>query len=35
MAGVTLLQFDSEGHVIDHRDDWNQEPDRREPYVDW
>ncbi len=35
MAGVTLLQFDSEGRVIDHRDYWNQEKDCREPYADW
>jgi len=35
MAGVTLLRFDDEGRVIDHRDYWNQEEGRREPYAGW
>lgn len=35
MAGVTLLRFDPSGRVIDHRDYWNQEQGRREPYSGW
>ena len=30
LAGVTVLRFDDEGRVVDHRDYWN-EVDRREP----
>ena len=33
MAGVTILRFDSDGMVVDHRDYWNQ-LDRREPPFD-
>ena len=33
MAGVTILRFDAEGLVVDHRDYWNQS-DRREPPFD-
>lgn len=35
MAGVTVLRFDDAGLVIDHRDYWNQEQGRIEPYADW
>ena len=33
MAGVTVLRFDADGKVVDHRDYWNQS-DRREPPFD-
>jgi predicted SnoaL-like aldol condensation-catalyzing enzyme len=33
MAGVTILRFDADGKVVDHRDYWNQ-LDRREPPFD-
>jgi len=33
MAGVTILRFDADGMVVDHRDYWNQ-LDRREPPFD-
>ena len=33
MAGVTILRFDADGMVVDHRDYWNQ-VDRREPPFD-
>ena len=33
MAGVTILRFDADGMVVDHRDYWNQS-DRREPPFD-
>jgi SnoaL-like domain len=35
MAGTTLLRFDDEGMVVDHRDYWNQQPGRAEPYPEW
>ena len=35
MAGVTVLRFDDEGLVIDHRDYWNQDQGRIEPYETW
>ena len=35
MAGATLLRFDEEGMVVDHRDYWNQQPGRAEPYAEW
>jgi hypothetical protein len=35
MAGVTILQFDESGLVIDHRDYWNQDDGRTEPYPGW
>lgn len=34
LAGVTLLRFDAEGLVVDHRDYWNHADDRREPPYD-
>jgi len=33
LAGVTILRFDIDGMVVDHRDYWNQ-VDRREPPFD-
>ena len=33
MAGVTILRFDADDLVVDHRDYWNQ-LDRREPPFD-
>jgi hypothetical protein len=35
MAGVTILRFDESGRVVDHRDYWNQDEDRLEPYEGW
>ena len=35
LAGATLLRFDAEGKVVDHRDYWNQDEGRIEPYSDW
>lgn len=35
LAGVTVLRFDSQGLVTDHRDYWNQADERRLPYVGW
>lgn len=35
LAGVTLLRFDADGLVIDHRDYWNQADGRLDPYPDW
>jgi ketosteroid isomerase-like protein len=35
MAGVTLLRFQEDGQVIDHRDYWNQDDDLVEPYEGW
>ena len=35
LAGVTLLRFDAGGLVVDHRDYWNQEPGRTQPYDGW
>lgn len=35
LAGVTMLRFDDEGKVVDHRDYWNEAPGRIEPYPGW
>ncbi len=35
MAGTTLLRFDDDGLVVDHRDYWYQQPGRAEPYAEW
>ncbi|HEX2308032.1 MAG TPA: nuclear transport factor 2 family protein [Jatrophihabitantaceae bacterium] len=35
MAGTTLLTFDPDGQVVDHRDYWNQQDGRRAPYDGW
>ena len=35
LAGTTILRFDSDGLVVDHRDYWNQVDRREEPYRGW
>ena len=35
MAGVTILRFDADGMVVDHRDYWNQSDRREPPFEDW
>jgi predicted SnoaL-like aldol condensation-catalyzing enzyme len=35
LAGVTVLRFDDEGKVVDHRDYWNEVDRRRGPYEGW
>jgi nuclear transport factor 2 (NTF2) superfamily protein len=35
LAGATLLRFDDDGKVVDHRDYWNQAPGRIHPYPGW
>jgi predicted SnoaL-like aldol condensation-catalyzing enzyme len=35
MAGVTILRFDDEGKVVEHRDYWNQTGGRTPPYAGW
>jgi nuclear transport factor 2 (NTF2) superfamily protein len=35
LAGATILRFDDDGLVTDHRDYWNQQEDRVEPYPGW
>jgi hypothetical protein len=35
LAGVTLLRFDADGMVVDHRDYWNQVDRREPPYAGW
>lgn len=35
MAGTTLLRFDEEGRVVDHRDYWNEVDGRNDPYPGW
>jgi hypothetical protein len=35
MAGVTILRFDDEGKVSEHRDYWNQIDSRVNPYAGW
>jgi len=35
LAGVTLLRFDDDGKVVDHRDYWNQAEGRIEPFPGW
>ena len=35
MAGVTILRFDDEGNVVEHRDYWNQTDGRTRPYEGW
>jgi hypothetical protein len=34
-AGTTILRFDADGQVVDHRDYWNQVERREPPYPDW
>jgi hypothetical protein len=35
LAGATILRFDDEGHVVDHRDYWNQVERREPPFDGW
>ena len=35
MAGVTVLRFDDDGLVVDHRDYWNEVPGKVEPFAGW
>jgi hypothetical protein len=35
MAGVTMLRFDVNGLVVDHRDYWNQSDRRERPFDGW
>ena len=35
LAGSTLLRFDADGLVVDHRDYWNQVERREPPYDGW
>ena len=35
MAGTSVLRFDDEGLVVDHRDYWNEVDRRETPYPGW
>ena len=35
LAGTTVLRFDADGQVIDHRDYWNEVAGREAPYAGW
>ncbi len=35
LAGVTMLRFDDDGKVVDHRDYWNQAEGTIDPYPGW
>jgi hypothetical protein len=35
LAGVTVLRFDADGLVVDHRDYWNEVDRREPPYAGW
>lgn len=35
LAGVTVLRFDEQGQVVDHRDYWNQLDQRQPPFDGW
>ena len=35
LAGATLLRFDIDGQVVDHRDYWNEVERREAPYPGW
>ena len=35
LAGTTLLRFDDDGQIVDHRDYWNQVERRQPPYQGW
>ena len=35
LAGVTVLRFDDDGKVVDHRDYWNEVDRREPPYDGW
>ena len=35
LAGTSVLRFDPDGRVVDHRDYWNEVDRREPPYDDW
>ncbi len=35
LAGVTILRFDDQGQVVDHRDYWNEAAGRIPPFPGW
>jgi len=35
LAGTTILRFDADGKVVDHRDYWNETDGRLPPYAAW
>jgi SnoaL-like protein len=35
LAGATVLRFDGDGQVVDHRDYWNEVDGREPPYPGW
>jgi ketosteroid isomerase-like protein len=35
LAGVTVLRFDADGRIVDHRDYWNEHGGRTAPYGGW
>jgi hypothetical protein len=35
LAGTTILRFDADDQVIDHRDYWNEVAGREPPYAGW
>lgn len=35
LAGATVLRFDADGRVVDHRDYWNQQDRREPPHPGW
>jgi ketosteroid isomerase-like protein len=35
LAGMTVLRFDDDGQIVDHRDYWNQVERRQPPYQGW
>ena len=35
LAGTTVLRFDADGKVVDHRDYWNETDGRLPPYPGW
>jgi hypothetical protein len=35
LAGATVLRFDADGKVVDHRDYWNEADGRVPPYNGW
>jgi ketosteroid isomerase-like protein len=35
LAGTTVLRFDDDGQIVDHRDYWNQVEHRQPPYQGW
>ena len=35
IVGATVLRFDADGKVVDHRDYWNHVEERVAPYAGW